>query len=70
MPESRRFEEKVALITGAASGIGRAVSLRLAGEGARVFGHDLDADGLAETAALVASAGGTMATRTGDISRA
>lgn len=69
MNESRRFEEKVALITGAASGIGRAASLRLASEGARVFGHDLDADGLAETAALVATAGGTMQTQAGDISR-
>jgi meso-butanediol dehydrogenase/(S,S)-butanediol dehydrogenase/diacetyl reductase len=68
--EGRRFEDKVALITGAASGIGRAVSLRLASEGARVFGHDLNADGLAETAALVAGAGGTMETRAGDISKA
>ena len=70
MNESRRFEEKVALITGAASGIGRAVSFRLASEGARVFGHDLNADGLAETAGLVANAGGTMQTRAGDISEA
>jgi NAD(P)-dependent dehydrogenase (short-subunit alcohol dehydrogenase family) len=67
---SRRFEEKVALITGAASGIGRAAALRLASEGARVFGHDLNAEGLAETAELVASAGGIMETRAGDISQA
>jgi NAD(P)-dependent dehydrogenase (short-subunit alcohol dehydrogenase family) len=66
--ESRRFEGKVALITGAASGIGRAVSVRLAAEGAQVFGHDLNAEGLAETTELVANAGGTMETRTGDIS--
>ena len=69
MNESRRFEDKVALITGAASGIGRAAARRLAAEGARVFGHDLNADGLAETAALVAGAGGTMETRAGDISQ-
>ena len=69
MNASRRFEQKVALITGAASGIGRAVSLRLAAEGAQVFGHDLNADGLAETAAMVATAGGEMQTRVGDVSQ-
>jgi NAD(P)-dependent dehydrogenase (short-subunit alcohol dehydrogenase family) len=67
--DSRRFEGKVALITGAASGIGRAVARRLASEGAQVLGHDLNADGLAETATLVRDAGGTMETRTGDISQ-
>jgi meso-butanediol dehydrogenase/(S,S)-butanediol dehydrogenase/diacetyl reductase len=69
MQESKRFEDRVALITGAASGIGRAVAIRLAAEGARVFGHDVNADGLAETARLVASAGGAMASRTGDLSQ-
>ncbi len=69
MSNDRRFEGKVALITGAASGIGRAVSLRLASEGAQVFGHDLNGEGLVETAEMVTSAGGTMETRTGDISQ-
>jgi meso-butanediol dehydrogenase/(S,S)-butanediol dehydrogenase/diacetyl reductase len=69
VPADTRYADKVALITGAASGIGRAVSLRLASEGARVLGHDLDGDGLAETARMVAAAGGTMQTRAGDISQ-
>lgn len=36
-----RFEGKAALVTGAASGIGRAVALRLANEGARVLACDI-----------------------------
>jgi len=63
-----RFEGKVALITGAGSGIGRAVTLRLASEGADVLAHDLNGDALAETAKLAADAGSTITTRTGDIS--
>jgi meso-butanediol dehydrogenase/(S,S)-butanediol dehydrogenase/diacetyl reductase len=55
-----RFEDKVALITGAASGIGRAVCVRLASEGARVFAMDIDHDGLAGTETLVKDAGGTI----------
>lgn len=63
-----RFDGKVALITGAGSGIGRAVTLRLAAEGAQILAHDLNGDALAETAKLVAEAGSSISTRTGDIS--
>ncbi len=48
-----RLAEKVILVTGAASGIGRATALRCATEGARVVLFDIAADALAETAASV-----------------
>ncbi|HAJ36933.1 MAG TPA: NAD(P)-dependent oxidoreductase [Chloroflexi bacterium] len=48
-----RLAEKVILITGAASGIGRAAALGCAAEGARVVLFDIAADALAETAASI-----------------
>jgi NAD(P)-dependent dehydrogenase (short-subunit alcohol dehydrogenase family) len=62
-----RLSGKVALITGAASGIGRVAALRFAAEAAEVVAVDLDAEGLAETAALVTEAGGTISTCTADV---
>jgi len=47
-----RFENKVAVITGGASGIGRAVALRFAQEGANVMIGDINLEGLEETARL------------------
>lgn len=51
-PSARRFAGKDCLITGAASGIGRAMALRLATEGARIAAVDIDLAGARETLAL------------------
>ena len=53
IPCAQRFEGKVAVVTGGASGIGRAMCERFAGEGARVAVADLDEEGGGEVAAAV-----------------
>jgi NAD(P)-dependent dehydrogenase (short-subunit alcohol dehydrogenase family) len=53
-----RFADKVVLVTGGASGIGRATAERFAEEGARVACTDIDLEGLAETVAQIEQAGG------------
>ena len=66
---ARRFEGKVALVTGAASGMGRATCIRLASEGASVLGIDVNEEGLKETAEEILGAGGTIQVRACDVSR-
>jgi NAD(P)-dependent dehydrogenase (short-subunit alcohol dehydrogenase family) len=61
-----RFAGKCVLLTGAASGLGRATALRLSAEGAAVFGVDRDASGLAATAALIT--GGRFVAHRADVS--
>jgi NAD(P)-dependent dehydrogenase (short-subunit alcohol dehydrogenase family) len=67
---TRRLEGKVALVTGAGSGIGKASALAFAREGARVVVSDVDAEGGEETTRLAKSAGGQAAFIGCDVSRA
>lgn len=64
-----RFEGKVAIVTGAASGIGRATAELLAREGATVIVSDVDADGGARTVEAIRAAGGAAEFVAADVSR-
>lgn len=57
LDDDRFHEDNVCLVTGAASGIGRAVALVAAANGLTVVGVDVDADGLAGTGDRVADCG-------------
>jgi NADP-dependent 3-hydroxy acid dehydrogenase YdfG len=55
-----RFEGKVAVITGAGSGIGRALAVNLATKGAKLALSDIDTEGLAETVRQAEALGATV----------
>ena len=69
MSSSLRFTGKVALVTGAASGIGRAAALAFAAEGARVAVLDRSEDALRGTADALVKAGGEVLAIACDVSR-
>lgn len=57
---SRRLENKVAVITGTASGMGRAAAIRFAAEGCKIVGCDLNVERAQETVKMVKEAGSEM----------
>lgn len=64
---SQRLADKIAIITGAASGIGRAAAVLFAREGAAVVLADMQSGTLEETLQMVKSAGGQGVTRTTNV---
>jgi 3-oxoacyl-[acyl-carrier protein] reductase len=66
----KKLDGKVALITGSGRGIGRAVALKLASEGARIVVNDLDARPAAETVDRIKAAGSDAIAFTGSVTDA
>ncbi len=62
-----RVQDRVAVVTGAANGLGKAIAMRLAEEGARLVLGDMEAAGLEGTAASLAAIGAETVTVVGDL---
>lgn len=62
-----RLQDRLAVITGAANGLGAAIAKKFASEGARLALLDIDADGLARVAAEVKAQGAQVWSEAGDV---
>ncbi|MDG1906380.1 MAG: SDR family NAD(P)-dependent oxidoreductase [Arenicella sp.] len=62
-----KFKDRICAVTGAGSGIGRALALQLHERGAKLALADIQADNLAETAELISKSGGNAFTKTLDV---
>ena len=65
-----KLDGKVALVTGSGRGIGKAIALKLASEGARLVVNDLDPEPAAETLAALDAIGGEAVSVVGDVTGA
>lgn len=63
---TRSLRGRTAVVTGAGSGMGRAIAVRLAEDGAKVAIWDINGEGAAETARMIADAGGISLAITAD----
>ncbi len=70
MIDPKELDGKVAIVTGAGQGMGRAVAERLSAAGARLALNDLDGKAAARTAQLIADKGGAVGIQPGDVTSA